>query len=219
MGQSTIDLVKEIVNSYGYHEPKEGQLVAAISYIEKTYSTNESKVSRAFQAAAENRLGLELKTVFSVKEIIRVMHGYEANKKPSYTRQEDVQPTSEELTLIEKAFKKGMVREFEKFKEGKEYCLTPDFCYLYLENKGLIEPGSDKTEETIKLATQLGKSQLKEKYGIFHSKNILAQFEKAHKKDDHKALFIVKCRTVAFDRFFNGMVEKNTDFEQLLTTI
>ncbi len=219
MGQSTINLVKQIVDDYGYHEPKEGPLKASIQYLDKNYLMHEDKVSKAFLAAAGDRIGIELKTVFSVKEIIRVMNAYEGNKQKTYKPQEEKGPTPTELKLIEKDFIKSLVREFNKFKETGAYCLAAGYSYHWLEQKGLIEMGLDKSEWVKQRAMEISMAGVKGKLGSFNDRNLLAEFEQGTLKGNAMAIWQTKCQSVALEKFFQNMIEQNTDFEQKLNQV
>lgn len=217
MGQTTIDMVKDIVDECGYYEPKEGPLKAAISYIEKTYPVNESKVKKAFEATIEGRTGVELKNTFSVKEIIRVMNAYQKTIPKPYEQKEDEPPTPTELDMIENEFKQALVREFNKYKVGKEYSLTPGYVYFWLEQKGLIKMGFAESAWVQQRATQIAKAQIKGDLGTYKSKNILAEFEMGTLKGDNKAIFHTKCQAVALNKYFDELIEKNIDFEKKLS--
>lgn len=219
MGQSTVELVKQIVDDYGYHEPKEGPLQASIRYLDKEYLMNGNEVSKAFKAAAEDRLGIELKTVFSVKEIIRIMNAYKGDKQKTYEPQKDKEPTPTELDLIEKDFKKALVREFNKFKIEGSYCLSPGYSYHWLEQKGLIEMGFDKSDSVKQRAMEISMAQVKGELGSFKDKNLLADFEQGTLKGNAMAIWQTKCQAVALEKFFQKMIEQNTDFEQTLNKL
>ncbi len=219
MGQSTINLVKQIVDDYGYHEPKEGPLQSSIQYLDKNYLMHEDKVSKAFLAAAEDRLGIELKTVFSVKEIIRVMKAYEGNKQKTYEPEKEKQPSPTDLELIEKNFIKAIIREFNKFKAGIPFSLSPGYTYHWLEQKGLIEMGFDKSNWVKQRAMELSMAQVKGKLGSFKDTNLLAQFEQRTLKDDALAVWQTKCQEVALHKFFQNIIEQNIDFEQKLNQL
>ncbi len=220
MGQETINLIQDIVESYGYHDPKEGPLNLCIRYIDKTYAMNKELVTLAFKASASNEIDIELKTVFSVKEIMRVMNAYSSSRQPSSKKKKKGKPpTPTDLDLIEEEFKKSLIREFNKLKEGKPYCLSPGFCYHWLEQKGLIEMGYDKSDWIVERAKQSSKAKIKSQLGHFNSKNLLADFEKGTLKGDNMAIFQTKCQAIALDQFFKGMIEKNIDFEANLNQL
>ncbi len=213
------EVIETIVDSYGYHEPTEHVVMRCESIIQKRYFNKEHIILKAFEAAAEDKIGVELKTKFSVKEIFRVMKAYEGNKQKTYAPEQEKLPTPTELELIEKEYIKSLIREFNKFKAGTPYSLSPGYTYHWLEQKGLIEMGFDKTNWVKQRAMETSMAQVKGKLGSFNDKNLLAEFEKGTLEGNALAIWQTKCQEVALHKFFQNMVEQNIDFEQNLNRL
>lgn len=210
-------LISEIVDTYGYREPTDQQVQYCISFIEREYFNKDHRIKEAFRFAADND---ELKTIFSVKEIIRVMKYWQQHhSQPEYKPLPDRQPTPEELTCIEADFKKALIREYRRYCEKGVYYLTPGYCYHYLEEKGIIPDGYSETEEIKKLAKEATRQKTFESKGYVKAQEVLKQIEANNFGKDEKSIMRTKRQEVAFEQFIEGCKNDNVDLEAKINAI
>jgi len=206
-------IIPELIDTYGYKEPTDQQVAYCHGFIQRNYFNREDMIRDAFRLGAESDI---LKSIFSVKEIIRVIKNYEHNKGvPKYEALPEAMPTPHELDLIETAFKKTLVKELDRFCQKGYYCLTPAYCYHYLEDKGLIEKNLHQSEEIKALAKEATKGQIYADKGLHVGKDIISQWEQGMAKDE-RAIFKTRCQSIAFDRFFIHCRDNKLNLKEML---